>query len=155
MTRDDLEVWVSVVGYDNLYQVSDLGRLAKSGRILSQYQNPISGYMTAHLIRKTVNVHVIVAAAFLGNRPHGFDVNHIDGNKTNNRRINIEYVSRSQNMVHAHKLRLPNSSVLTPDQVTQIRELRPTHSLRQLAVIFGVSRGTITFVTTGKTWRWV
>ncbi len=52
--------------------------------------------------RTTVRVHLLVARAFL-TRPAETEVNHIDGNKLNNYLLNLEYVSRSENMLHAYR----------------------------------------------------
>lgn len=51
--------------------------------------------------RGRVKVHNLVAMAFLGGRPEGFQVNHIDGNKENNKASNLEYVSQKENLRHA------------------------------------------------------
>lgn len=54
-----------------------------------------------------IHVHVLVAEAFLGSRPLKHDVNHIDGVKTNNNCLNLEYVTRTENMRHAVRIGLP------------------------------------------------
>lgn len=62
-----------------------------------------SGYMYAYLGNLGLTaVHCAVALAFLGTPRDGYDhVNHIDGNKKNNKPENLEWVSRSENMKHA------------------------------------------------------
>lgn len=65
------------------------------------------GYLMVHLYRKrmnkTVKVHRLVAEAFVPN-PDGLpEVNHIDGNKSNNSASNLEWVTRRQNMRHARE----------------------------------------------------
>lgn len=49
----------------------------------------------------TVKVHILVAHAFIGLRPHTMDINHMDGDKANNRVSNLEYVTRSENVLHS------------------------------------------------------
>ena len=51
-------------------------------------------------VMKTVTVHSLVARAFLGERPEGYDIDHKDGNKLNNCVTNLHYVSRKQNQLN-------------------------------------------------------
>lgn len=108
------EEWREVVGRDG-YEVSSYGRVRSvervilrrgfpaqmKGRILAQRKQN-AGYMVVNLgLGYQKLVHRLVALAWIGNPPDGTEVNHIDGNKTNNRVENLEYVSRKQNMRHA------------------------------------------------------
>ena len=53
-------------------------------------------------------VHHIVAQLFIGPCPVGKEINHIDGNKLNNRVDNLEYVTHKENMRHARDMGLIN-----------------------------------------------
>lgn len=64
------------------------------------------GYLKVNLDSKTYAVHRVVARTFLGQRPEGFTVNHIDGSKGNNSSDNLEYCTYSDNMKHAYRLGL-------------------------------------------------
>lgn len=116
-----LEEWRSVVGYEGLYQVSDEGRVRRGGRVLKR-QHTANGYPVVQLWRdgepKTCLVHRVVAEAFIGTVPDGKEVNHRDGDKENATPSNLEYVTRSENSIHAYKtgLRLP-----TVDQMVDAR----------------------------------
>lgn len=125
-----MEVWKDVPGYEGRYQVSDQGRvkslpfkqryLLRTGaeayrqtpeRILAQ-QKINSGYLIAHLHldnkRKAFTVHRLVAAAFIAGS--GETVNHINGVKTDNRAVNLEWASYTENHLHAVALGLnPNA----------------------------------------------
>lgn len=62
-----------------------------------------SGYMIMNVEGKTRTVHSLVAEAFLGPRPYGYDIDHIDGNKLNNNASNLRYVTHEDNMKHFYK----------------------------------------------------
>lgn len=107
------EIWMPIPGYEGLYEASSQGRiksLPKNGRkekIISQYINNRNGYCYMSLCksgkRRTVRVHKYIILAFKGKSPDGKpQVNHIDGNKANNRIENLEYCSQSENMIHAY-----------------------------------------------------
>jgi hypothetical protein len=68
-----------------------------------------NGYYVVNLHKngqKQVYVHSLVADAFIGKRPSGFTINHIDGNKLNNSVNNLEYCTYKENNYHAKKLGL-------------------------------------------------
>ena len=114
------EVWKDIVGYEGLYQVSNYGRVKSLDKIDSKgyhrrekiLRTPSSkdGYcqtgLTKEGIRKMYKVHRLVADAFISNPKNKPQVNHIDGNKTNNHITNLEWVTRAENMKHAYKIGL-------------------------------------------------
>src|SRR5205809_2699802 len=102
------ENWRPVVGYEGLYEVSDCGHLRRVGRAPGTRPGyPIrtppnsDGYPQCVLhdngIKQSQRLHKLVAAAFLGSRPSGAEINHIDGDKTNNVPSNLEYVTHQCN----------------------------------------------------------
>ena len=103
------EIWKDVVGYNGLYQVSNLGNIKnRDGRILKQ-QTRNHGYLSvwlyggAHLDGrngKAFSVHRIVAEAFLPNPNGCAEVNHKDENKKNNAVENLEWCSHKENSNH-------------------------------------------------------
>ena len=104
------EIWKDIIGFEGLYQISNLGRVKSLYKnIIRKPQKAPSGYffLTLHKNGKiyNLNVHRTVAIHFIGYR-EGLEVNHIDGNKGNNRVDNLEWVTRSENQIHAIKMGL-------------------------------------------------
>lgn len=108
------EKWRDIAGYEGLYQISNLGRV-KSLNYARQHKSSIkslqvksNGYVKVDLKHNgklsSMNVHRLVAKAFIPNPGNKSDVNHIDGNKENNRLDNLEWATRSENMYHCKKV---------------------------------------------------
>lgn len=103
------EYWKDVVGYEDLYLVSNLGRIKtlykrKYGSIINVYINQ-QGYCFVRLNknkkRTGLLLHRLVAKAFIPNPENKPQVNHKDGNKQNNKVDNLEWVTSSENMKHS------------------------------------------------------
>lgn len=101
----EFEYWRSIPSFP-VYSASNYGRIRNdgTGRIMHVYVNP-RGYLQLTLRRDNqqiaARVHRLVAEAFLGGPHPGFDVNHIDGDKTNNCIENLEWCTRKENVSHA------------------------------------------------------
>lgn len=100
------EIWKNVTeeGYENLYEVSNLGRVRrigkKNGKCLKPYPNK-KGYLQVDLTnngkRKCCRIHRLVAKAFIPNPNNLEEVNHKDENKTNNMVTNLEWCTSEYN----------------------------------------------------------
>lgn len=108
----NMENWRPVRGYEGLYEISDKGRvrsLPRNGTVLrKRILKPHllkSGYWQVELSMDNkmhgYRVHRLVAAAFIPNPENKLQVNHIDGDKENNCVENLEWVTRSENQLHA------------------------------------------------------
>lgn len=100
------EIWKDIPDYEGLYQVSNLGKIrsCKNNKVRKQVKQK-SGYMriilTKNSKQKATSVHILVAKCFVKNQNNYRYVNHVDGDKTNNKASNLEWVTASQNMKHA------------------------------------------------------
>lgn len=110
------EIWKDIKGYEGLYQISNLGNVKSLRRkvynhyIKERLLNPViikKGYLQIKLRKennyKHFKVHRLVAQAFIPNPKNLPQVNHKDGDKTNNCVDNLEWVTEKENMRHAVK----------------------------------------------------
>ena len=170
------EVW-RVLPEWPAYAVSNHGRVkrlvsrtsAKAGAILRQCERgghrPGTGYLAVDLsngpIRKTVSVHILVANAFIGERPLGMVPNHKDGDRNNNCADNLEWATQSRNVKHAYDIGLSDAkgecngqAKLTSDQVRKIRRLSTGRrgEIAAFAVRFNISPRQVSDIIKGKAW---
>ena len=118
-----IEIWKDIVGYEGSYQVSNFGNvksLDRKGLFGTQnviYKSRIlkqkilnMGYYSVNLSKKskvkTYTVHRLVGKAFIDNPKNKATINHIDGDKLNNRVDNLEWCTMNENFEHAYKIGL-------------------------------------------------
>jgi len=148
--------WRDIEGYLGIYAISNTGQLYsyRSNRILSPVPDTY-GYIMYRLIVNRVRVkrmaHQLVAEAFIGPCPTDHEVNHKNGKKDDNRKSNLEYLTRLENMRHAHRNGLirhrlgedsPNAK-LSNKEIVEIRSLywNKVFNQYQLAGKYGISQG--------------
>jgi hypothetical protein len=103
--------WRPVVGYEGTYEVSSQGQVRRVGA-----EKPLKAHFAGkrrskHLhvdlyrnsVRKTCMIHQLVAAAFIGPRPPGMQIRHLDGNSENNMPENLTYGTQSENALDSVK----------------------------------------------------
>ena len=101
-------------------------------------------------------LHRLVAEAFLGINPEKREVNHIDGDKTNNNLSNLEWVTHSENHRHAVRAGISGAAVLTTDNVREIRKsLQDGDTFKAIAQRHGVTASAINHIKSGRSWYWL
>jgi len=175
------ERWVPVVGYEGLYDVSDLGRvrslartvLRRDGRVLPLMGRTLRqvpggrGYLHVTLHRdgeaQTHPVHRLVGEAFLGPLPVGQQTRHGPGGALDNRLVNLSYGTPTENcddkvrdgtLARGSRIGLAK---LTEAIVCECREryFAGGTSFMALASEFGVSSVAMRQAIRRKTWRHV
>jgi hypothetical protein len=155
-----MENWKDIKSYEGIYQASDLGNLRslnykRTGKI--QVLKPAldnKGYLrTAFMkdgILKTVKVHRVIAQTFLNTIDDKNQVNHINGIKTDNNLINLEWCNNTENQNHAIKIglvkqksgNLHHKTKHSDELIIKIyNEYKNGASKRSLAKKYNVDRG--------------
>lgn len=116
-----MEKWINVIGFEK-YQISDLGNIRNSKGLMKSRANS-RGYFIIGLRdgtgkQKTFSVHRLVAEHFLIKPKDKNYVNHIDGKKNNNTVNNLEWVTQSENQIHAYQ---NNLQIKTDEQVERMK----------------------------------
>jgi hypothetical protein len=170
------ERWMPVVGFEGLYEVSDIGRVLSldrnivysDGRICHHRGKVLApgigshGYPSVDLCGVMFTVHSLVAAAFIGPKPMGTEVAHRDGDRTNPRLNNLRYKTPKKNCAEKVRHGTDNrgekhyAAILTESEVIQIRSRsRAGERECDLMRYFGTSRNCIANIRHNRTWRHV
>lgn len=154
------EVWKPVQGYEHLYSVSNMGNVRRERKTNSgeagSYLATVTdsgGYKRVSLFANgkatRFYVHRLVASAFVDGC--GRDVNHIDGNKKNNKSINLEWVSHKENMDKAVDLGLIKSHPVR--QSRDGKEIAVYPSLCEMSRVTGFNKQNVSKCCNGKRQR--
>ena len=167
------EDWKDIEGYDGHYKINKNGMIVsdKFAEIWSPIKITVDkhGYPKVQLTKngksKAHFLHRLLAEAFIPNPENLHEVNHIDGDKTNYNLSNLEWVTRSENILHAFRNGLHKPicgsknplAKLTEDDVRYIRShYKPRDkefSAMELAKKFDLSKSTIYSLLWGQTYK--
>lgn len=157
------EIWKPVLGYEELYEVSNYGRVRTTPRILRQSPSSQLPYPLVHLRKDGQThgrlVHRLVLEAFVGPAPEGMEACHNDGNATNAHLGNLRWDTKKNNAAdrkrHGTEVSGEQNShvTLTREDVTKIQSLL-LQGMKQseIASMFNVVQTTISHINLGKHW---
>lgn len=175
-----MEQWKAIQGYENYYEVSNLGRVRSVDRMVPHARHGLTkqaskilspaitdGYYKVALSMnrslRSFRVHRLVAAAFVDNPSKLQEVNHKDGNKLNNEASNLEWCTHSQNVQHAFDSGLAvalrgsqnGNSKLSTEDVLAIRSEYDYGkvTLLQLAGKYGCSKRNVLDIVHKRIWK--
>ena len=175
-TKKAIEVWSYIVGFWGFYEISTFGRVRRLQKRngFGPLQNPravkpstrhdgyqiVALYMPRALKQHSCYVHRLVAEAFIERVNERYQVNHIDGNKSNNHVENLEWCTAKQNQQHASKTGLMNppkgersaTAKLTEPQAKHIKYGYEGLTHNDIAALYGVSRQCVQLIRSGKNW---
>lgn len=149
------ELWKPLLEYKGI-EVSSIGRIRKAAnkrrkeRILTEFPKDRDGYCRCSVQKldgtwTSQPVHRLVAKAFIPNVWNKQAVNHIDGNRQNNKVENLEWVTPKENVIHSFRFesrreckQVPKRTLLTDFQISQIDILRKSYTVNQIAKLFNI-----------------
>jgi len=175
------EIWKDVVGYEGYYQISNFGRVKSVKRVIEDSWGRTAtlkekiikpskirkGYFIISLYKnavyKKILVHRLVATAFISNIEGKKEVNHINGIKDDNRLLNLEWSTASENQKHAFKNGLNMAkrgqnvviSKLSNIDAYNIKFNLGFLSLQKTADIYGVSKSCIEKIRNNRSWAYL
>lgn len=149
------------------YWVSENGDIinAKTNKRLSSKASSSNGYVRVGKdVCRGCGVHNAVYEAFVGEIPHGMQINHIDGNKSNNHLTNLELCTPSENVIHAHATGLSRArrgeevttSKVTKECVLQMYQMfKLGYTNKVVGDIYGLCDRYVSLIRHGRRWTWL
>ena len=160
------EIWLPIEGYENLYEVSNLGRVRRlesvvngkagskrkvSGKILKPRTHR-TGYLFVNLckngIRRNFFIHRLASAAFNPNPGKKPCVNHLDENKQNNSVENLEWCTQKENVNYGTGIKRSSEKRSKQVLCVELNQIFP--SLNEAARQLRLSVGNISNVLAGR-----
>lgn len=173
------EKWRQAVGFSERYYVSNMGQIfttsahgkkdnptiMKPARSFDKRRGTWQ-YMKTVMDGRNIRVHRVVAQAWIPNPDGKPFINHINGNKADNRVENLEWCTNAENIRHAYRTGLEqrqlgekhHSAHLTNEQVRQFKwEWAHNRKMtrKQYAEALGVSEAAIKDIIRGRSWKWL
>ena len=146
---EEQEIWKPIEGTDSQYYISSYGRIySTKTKIIMKTPKDGRGYANCNLTIEgkyiNVKIHKLVAKHFIPNIDNKPFINHIDGIKTNNNVSNLEWVTPSENTLHARRTGLHKSD--GDKAVNQIKDgiiINTFKSISEASRVTGINRSNI------------
>lgn len=163
--------WKEIKGYEGKYIVSNYGEIISLPRYknnhskkqyvepkeIPTYTNSTNGYVYVALYKdgrmRNLRLHRLVAEAFVKRETNKNQINHIDGNKQNNRADNLEWCTSQENIRHAYNMGLKNND----KQKIKVNQydlkgnlINSFNSISEASKITGYSMGSISLCLNDK-----
>lgn len=157
-----MEKWLPAVGYEGLYEVSNLGRV-RTVRVLTQTKSTKTGRPLLQLWKggkgRMFSPHQLVLRAFKGPPDNGQIGLHADGDPWNNRVENLRWGTAKENYADSVKHgtqgvgELCNRAILTEDSARKIFSDPRPH--KEIAKDYAVSTCTVSAIKTKRNWKYI
>lgn len=174
MTNKPDIIYKDIPGYEGMYKVSNFGEVVSCARTaftgfgssrrvikikekILRPSNDSRGYLAVNLSKdgkvKLFGIHKLVMISFVGPRPHGMEIRHLNSVPTDNRLENLRYGTKSENMQDAVNLGtlVFSRSNLSREDVIGIASAEG--SLRSIAKKFNTNEGTVLAIKKGKSFK--
>ena len=136
------EITYDLVGVKN-YFISNYGRIKNNKGKICKYKPNAHGYIKPTINKRAFGMHVLVALMFLPNPNNKEFVNHIDGNKTNNNLINLEWSTCLENNLHKINLGISNTTKKVIQYDYNMNKINEFISIVQASKQLKINIGTI------------
>lgn len=168
-------MWVPLFGYENNYLIDHNGNIKNKNGLVLKSRIHKDGYPRIGLkkdgSRKEFYIHRLVALTFIVNPENLQEINHINGIKTDSYVENLEWITHSNNLIHAIKTGLMNTpdnyhfiahqkgethgrAKLTALQVSELRTLKTTGiGTKELSIKFNISKRTVRSIVSHERWK--
>lgn len=174
--QETTEEWRAVPGFEAVYEVSNLGRVRSLPHVIPHGAHPgrtrvspgkllaakpgkkgyraVTFLVSGHRVR--FEIHRLVGEAFIGPLPDEYHTHHINEDRSDNRRENLEYVSPHNHLHYHNHGEKAHRAVLTREQVIEIRALLASGFTQvEIAPRYGVSRSNIGMIERRDSWAWL
>lgn len=170
------EIWKDIPGYENSYEISNLGRVrsldriiirrdgkkySSKGKVLKQNTDKY-GYNYVNLRKdysqKSFVIHNLVTSVFIGEKPKGYEVCHINNDKSDNSILNLRYDTKRENAIdHYRTGNNKSNSKLSTTEVLQIRHKynNEKYSKKELSELYNVSPWHINAIINKDVYDWL